>query len=98
MLTEWALLGQGIALKPLWEVAGHLRAGRLEPVLPDFPPEPAVLAVLYPHRRLLPAKVKAFADFMVEQRRARPPDVPAGPSIATRSAISARGLEPRARS
>ena len=67
VLTEWALMGQGIALKPLWEVAAHVRAGRLEPVLPDFPPAPLVLAVLYPHRRLLPAKVKAFADFMVEQ-------------------------------
>jgi DNA-binding transcriptional LysR family regulator len=66
VLTTWALIGQGIALKPLWEVGAHLRAGRLEAVLPDFPPEPAVLAVLYPHRRLLPAKVKAFADFMVE--------------------------------
>ena len=66
VLTTWALIGQGIALKPLWEVAGHLRAGRLEPVLPDFPPEPVTLAVLYPHRRLLPAKIKAFADFMVE--------------------------------
>ena len=66
VLTEWALLGQGIALKPLWEVAHHLASGRLEPVLPEFPPEPATLAVLYPHRRLLPAKVKAFADFMVE--------------------------------
>ncbi len=63
LLTEWALLGQGIALKPIWEVAAHVRAGRLAPVLPDFPPEPAVL---YPHRRLLPAKVKAFVDFMVE--------------------------------
>ena len=66
VLTEWALRGQGIALKPLWEVAHHLSAGRLEPVLTGFPPAPAVLAVLYPHRRLLPAKVKAFADFMVE--------------------------------
>ena len=66
VLTEWALLGQGIAFKPSWEVAHHLRAGRLEVVLPNFPPEPAVLAVLYPHRRLLPAKVKAFADFVVE--------------------------------
>ena len=66
VLTEWALLGEGIALKPAWEVANHLRAGRLAVVLPDFPPEPAVLAVLYPHRRLLPAKVKAFADFIVE--------------------------------
>ena len=79
MLTEWALLGQGIALKPVFEVAAHLRAGRLVPVLPDFPPEPVTLAVVYPHRKLLPAKVKAFADFMVEEvgkavggRRAHP--------------------------
>ena len=67
MLTEWALLGQGIVLKPAFEVAEHLRGGRLLPVLPDFPPEPVTLAVVYPHRRLLPAKVKAFADFMVEE-------------------------------
>jgi DNA-binding transcriptional LysR family regulator len=67
VLTEWALMGQGIAMKPLWEVASHLREGRLRPLLLDHPPEPAVLAVLYPHRRLLPARVKAFADFMVEQ-------------------------------
>jgi DNA-binding transcriptional LysR family regulator len=67
VLTEWALLGQGIVLKPVFEVAGHLRAGRLLRVLPDHPPEPVTLAVVYPHRRLLPAKVKAFADFMVQE-------------------------------
>ena len=67
VLTEWALMGQGIVMKPLWEVAAHLREGRLRPVLLDHPPEPAVLAVLYPHRRLLPARVKSFADFMVEE-------------------------------
>jgi DNA-binding transcriptional LysR family regulator len=67
MLTEWALLGQGITLKPAFEVATHLRSGRLVAVLSDFPPEPVTLAVVYPHRKLLPAKVKAFADFMVEE-------------------------------
>ena len=67
VLTEWALLGQGIVLKPWFEVADHLRQGRLVPILPDFPPEPVSLAVVYPHRRLLPAKVKAFADFMVDE-------------------------------
>lgn len=65
LLTDWALDGRGIVLKPLWEVADHLKAGRLTPVLPGFPPEPVTLAVLYPHRRLLPARVKAFADFAV---------------------------------
>lgn len=67
VLTVWALMGRGIALKPLWEVADHLRAGRLLPVLLDHPPEPVALSVLYPHRRLLPAKVKAFAGFAVER-------------------------------
>ena len=67
VLTEWALLGQGIVLKPWFEVAEHLRQGRLVQLLPEFPPEPVSLAVVYPHRRLLPAKVKAFADFMVDE-------------------------------
>jgi DNA-binding transcriptional LysR family regulator len=67
LLTEWALLGQGIVLKPIFEVSEHLRSGRLVPVLQDFPPDPVSLSVVYPHRRLLPAKVKAFADFMVEE-------------------------------
>lgn len=65
VLTAWALAGQGIVLKPLWEVAEHLRFGALVPVLLDTPPEPAALSILYPHRRLLPARVKAFADFAV---------------------------------
>jgi DNA-binding transcriptional LysR family regulator len=67
VLTEWALLGQGIVMKPLFEVAEHLRGGRLLRVLPAFPPETATLAVVYPHRRLLPPKVKVFVDFMVEE-------------------------------
>ena len=53
-------------MKPVWEIAAHLRTGRLKPVLLDFPPEPLTLAVLYPHRQFLSARVRAFADFMVE--------------------------------
>ncbi|WP_029010255.1 LysR family transcriptional regulator [Azospirillum halopraeferens] len=69
VLTAWALAGQGIVQKPLWEVAEHLRSGALEPVLPATPPEPVSLAVLYPHRNLLPAKVRVFADFLVDRTR-----------------------------
>ena len=65
-LTVWALSGRGIVLKPRWEVADHLRTGALIPVLPDCPPTPVTLAVLYPHRRLLAPKVKAFAEFVLE--------------------------------
>ena len=64
VLTAWALAGHGLVMKPAYEIADELREGRLVPVLQAFPPEPLTLAVVYPHRRLLPAKVKAFADFI----------------------------------
>jgi DNA-binding transcriptional LysR family regulator len=67
VLTEWALLGQGIVMKPVFEIAEHLRAGRLLRLLPEYPPEPATLAVVYPHRRLLPPKARVFADFVIEE-------------------------------
>ncbi|MDJ1157062.1 LysR family transcriptional regulator [Chelatococcus sp. SYSU_G07232] len=69
VLTQWALDGQGIVLKPVWEIAEHLRGGALKVVLREFEPEPVVLAVLYPHRSFLPAKVRAFSDFLVEHTR-----------------------------
>ncbi len=69
VLTEWALAGLGITLKPTFEIAGALREGRLVPVLADTPPEPVTLAVLYPYRRMVPVKVRAFADMMVEEAR-----------------------------
>ena len=61
-----ALRGQGIVLKPVWEIASYLRSGDLQPILTDFPPEPLTLAVIYPHRRFLSARVRVFADFMLE--------------------------------
>lgn len=80
VLTEWTLEGEGIMLKPYWEVADYLREGRLQVVLPEFPPEPVSLVMLYPHRHLLPAKVRVFADFLIEKSRLlipRPPEVDA---------------------
>ena len=65
VLTDWALAGRGIVMKPLFEVAAHMRAGALAPVLPRYATEPATLAMIYPHRRLLAPKVKVFADHMV---------------------------------
>jgi DNA-binding transcriptional LysR family regulator len=69
VLTTWALDGAGIMMKPYWEVAEHLEAGRLQVVLPNTPPEPVSLVMLYPHRHLLPAKVRVFADFLIEKSR-----------------------------
>lgn len=64
MLTEWALAGWGIANKPVFEIAHHLRAGRLVPLLEATPPPPSMFGCLYPHRRLLDPKVRLFIDFM----------------------------------
>jgi DNA-binding transcriptional LysR family regulator len=64
VLTDWALDGQGIILKPMFEVADHLASGALVPVLQDTPPIPVQLAALYSHRRKQDAKVRLFLDFM----------------------------------
>jgi DNA-binding transcriptional LysR family regulator len=69
VLTGWALDGRGIALKPVFEVADALAQGRLEPVLLQAPPPTGTLAVLMPARRLVPLKVRAFTEMLVEHGR-----------------------------
>lgn len=67
VLTGWALGGHGIILKPMFEIADHLRTGHLVPVLQDTPPAPVQMACLYTHRRRQDPKVRFFIDFMVER-------------------------------
>ena len=64
VLTDWALAGQGIALKPLFEVAEHIRAGRLVRVGEATPPAPVQMACLYAHRRHQDPKARLFMEFM----------------------------------
>lgn len=75
VLTGWALDGRGIVLKPIFDVADHLRTGRLVPVATATPPLPTQLSSLSQHRRLKDPKVRLFTDFMAarikdEMRRA----------------------------
>ncbi|MBD8905234.1 LysR family transcriptional regulator [Methylorubrum zatmanii] len=70
VLTEWAVQGQGIALKPVFEVAPHLADGRLVPVLPHMPPTPVTLGVVYPSRKMLPNRAKTFVEMTTEALRA----------------------------
>ena len=67
VLTDWALGGNGITLKPLFEVAEHLKAGRLVPVAQQTPPEPIQMACLFTHRRGQDPKSRLFMEFMVER-------------------------------
>ena len=67
VLREWAMAGLGVALKSTWDVRRQLEEGSLIPLLPgyDFGTDVAIYAV-YPHRRYLPAKTRAFIDFLAE--------------------------------
>lgn len=59
------LAGYGIAQVIDLGIDAHLRAGTLEPILTDWPDETFPLYVYYPSRSHVPAKVRAFIDFVV---------------------------------
>ncbi|MBY6115360.1 LysR family transcriptional regulator [Mameliella alba] len=67
VLTDWALGGHGIALKPIFEIAEHLEAGRLVPVAVETPPEPIQMACLFTHRRRQDPKTRLFMEFVIER-------------------------------
>lgn len=67
VLTDWALDGHGIVLKPVFEVADHLRAGRMVAVAQETPPLPVQMACLYSHRRHQDPKARLFMDFTAQR-------------------------------
>jgi DNA-binding transcriptional LysR family regulator len=69
VLTTWALSGEGLILKPAFEVADHLAKGALVQVLIDEPPVPIQMACLYMHRRRQDPKTRLLIDFMAEHIR-----------------------------
>jgi DNA-binding transcriptional LysR family regulator len=58
--------GLGLVQVPRYRVADDLAAGKLKVVLAAFPPRPMPVSVLYPHKRQLSARVRAFADWLCE--------------------------------
>lgn len=66
VLTQWALEGHGIIMKPAFEIADHLASGALVPVLTDTPPVPIQLGCLYTHRRHQDPKTRLFIDHMAQ--------------------------------
>jgi DNA-binding transcriptional LysR family regulator len=64
-VTEGVLSGIGIARKCQWEIAEHLEAGTLVPVLENYTilPEWNVFA-LRPPAQQAPARVRIFTDFL----------------------------------
>ncbi len=67
VLADWALSGQGVVMKPVFEVADHLAEGRLIPVAQATPPEPIQMACLYTHRRRQDPKTRLFMEFVTDR-------------------------------
>jgi DNA-binding transcriptional LysR family regulator len=67
VLTDWALGGQGIAMKPVFEVADHILSGALVPVAQQTPPTWVQMACLYTHRRHQDPKTRLFMDFIADR-------------------------------
>jgi len=56
--------GLGLAFMPNWLVGDDLASGRLQPALPRDLWPAITLHAVYPNRSFLPAKVRAFLDFL----------------------------------
>ena len=64
MLVALAVAGLGITMEPDFIIAPEIRSGALVRVLPQFPGPRSPIAAVYPSRRHLSAKVRAFVDFL----------------------------------
>ena len=67
VVREGVASGLGIGLRSTWDVSEELKAGKLARVLPDYAGSHRVgIWAIYPSRRLVPAKVRAFIDHLAE--------------------------------
>ncbi|MEV4780084.1 LysR family transcriptional regulator [Burkholderia sp. LMU1-1-1.1] len=69
IVMNWALDGHGIVQRSEWDVAKYLESGRLKEIMQDYRLPDADLYVYYLSRSNLPAKVRAFIDFLAEEFR-----------------------------
>ncbi len=67
VLTAWALSGNGIINKPVFEISNHLKEGNLVRVAQETPPTNLPFSCIYPHKRLQDPKIRLFIEFMVER-------------------------------
>lgn len=61
--------GLGLGMFFSYQVAPHIKAGDLRYVLEEFETEPRPVQVIYPHSKLLSAKVRTFVDECVARLR-----------------------------
>lgn len=62
--VAWALEGHGIVMRAEWDIAQHLRSGRLVQVLPEYRTPAADIYAVYPQQLQATARVRAFVDLL----------------------------------
>ena len=65
--VEACAAGMGFGSFFSYQVLPHVAQGRLQLVLEDFEPPPRPVSVIYPHARLLPARTRAFIEWMKQE-------------------------------
>jgi DNA-binding transcriptional LysR family regulator len=70
-LCRAAVLGLGVALVAVPDALPHLESGTLRRVLPGWYADAGAISLYYAHRTLMPAKTRAFVDFVSEAFRER---------------------------
>jgi DNA-binding transcriptional LysR family regulator len=73
VLRDVSLAGEGIVIHSVWHIAEDLRSGRLKVVLPDYPLATTAISAVMPQRRLVPPRVRAFSEFLIERFGQHPP-------------------------
>jgi DNA-binding transcriptional LysR family regulator len=68
-----ARLGLGLLQVPRYHIEPDFAAGTLVEVLPDFPPSPTPISLLYPHSRQLSPRVRVFIDWVTKEFATRVP-------------------------
>ena len=68
-IAQAARLGLGVALLPMPFAFASIASGELVRLLPGWYSDAGPLSVYYPSRRMLPAKTRAFVDFVSERFR-----------------------------
>ena len=64
-----ALMGMGVGLLTMTDMGPHLESGALRRVLPDWYMEVGAISLYFTSQKLMPAKTRAFVDFVTEAFR-----------------------------
>ncbi|WP_447553519.1 LysR family transcriptional regulator [Vreelandella sp. EE22] len=76
VITRLALEGHGVMLRSWWDVNAHLESGALVALLPTWQGVRADFYAVFEQRRHVPARLRAFIDYLEREMPGRVPPLP----------------------